>query len=199
MGTIGEASIFGDPEKYAQYFVRNAEGRIDHISTNLINSGGLKTQGIDLSLNYLSPMTATGRFGFGIDGTYVIKMDYQSEPGGEWEGYVGVYDDPAVVRWKHTANVNWSYENWRMVFEQQFVRGYEDYSEERDVADYTVYNISGTYKGFKNLELTAGIKNMFDAEPPASDVMDNFQYGYDPRYSDPTGRAYFLRGTYKFF
>ncbi|QZD32187.1 TonB-dependent receptor [Acinetobacter lwoffii] len=199
VGTIGEASIFGDPEKYAQYFVRNAEGRIDHISTNLINSGGLKTQGIDLSLNYLSPMTATGRFGFGIDGTYVIKMDYQSEPGGEWEGYVGVYDDPAVVRWKHTANVNWSYENWRMVFEQQFVRGYEDYSEERDVADYTVYNISGTYKGFKNLELTAGIKNMFDAEPPASDVMDNFQYGYDPRYSDPTGRAYFLRGTYKFF
>ncbi|MCP5775048.1 TonB-dependent receptor, partial [Klebsiella pneumoniae] len=92
-------------------------------------------------------------------------MDYQSEPGGEWEGYVGVYDDPAVVRWKHTANMNWSYENWRMVFEQQFVRGYEDYSEERDVADYTVYNISGTYKGFKNLELTAGIKNMFDAEP----------------------------------
>ncbi len=199
IGTIGESSIFGDPEKYAPYFVRNAEGRIDHISTNLINSGGLKTQGIDLSLNYLSPMTSTGRFGFGIDGTYVIKMDYQSEPGGEWEGYVGLYDDPAVVRWKHTANVNWSYENWRMVFEQQFVRGYEDYSEERDVADYTVYNISGTYKGFKNLELTAGIKNMFDAEPPASDVMDNFQYGYDPRYSDPTGRAYFLRGTYKFF
>ncbi len=88
--------------------------------------------------------------------------------------------------------MNWSYENWRMVFEQQFVRGYEDYSEERDVADYTVYNISGTYKGFKNLELTAGIKNMFDAEPPASDVTDNFQYGYDPRYSDPTGRALLL-------
>lgn len=198
IGSIGEATIFNDPEKYASSIVRDSDGRIDHISTNLINTGGIKTQGIDLSLNYLSPVTSTGRWGFGMDGTYVIKMDYQSEKGGDWEGYVGLYANPAVVRWKHTANLNWSYENWRMIFEQQFTRGYEDYSEERDVGDYTVYNLSGTYKGFKNLELTAGVKNMFDAEPPASDVMDNFQYGYDPRYSDPTGRSYFLRGTYKF-
>ena len=198
VGTIGEATIFGDPEQYAQYIIRDSEGRIDHISTNLINSGGLKTQGVDLSLNYLAPVTAYGRWGFGIDGTYVISLDYQSEKGGEWSGLVGLYEDPAVVRWKHTANLNWSYENWKLMFEQQFVRGYQDYSETRDVSDYTVYNVAGTYKGFKNLELTAGIKNMFDAEPPASDVMDNFQYGYDPRYSDPTGRAYYLRGTYKF-
>ncbi|WP_363295284.1 hypothetical protein [Acinetobacter seifertii] len=54
------------------------------------------------------------------------------------------------------------------------------------------------YKGFKNLELTAGIKNIFDEDPSASNVLDNFQYGYDPRYGDPTGRTYYLRGTYKF-
>ncbi|HAV7102622.1 TPA: TonB-dependent receptor, partial [Acinetobacter baumannii] len=51
---------------------------------------------------------------------------------------------------------------------------------------------------FKNLELTAGIKNIFDEDPSASNVLDNFQYGYDPRYGDPTGRTYYLRGTYKF-
>ena len=62
---------------------------------------------------------------------------------------------------------------------------------------FVVYR-AGTYKGFKNLELTMGLKNMFDAEPPASNVLDNFQMGYDPRYADAVGRTYFARGTYKF-
>lgn len=79
----------------------------------------------------------------------MINLDYQSEPGGEWSGLVGKYEDPAVVRWKHVANLNWSYEDWKMIFEQQFTRGYEDYSGERDVGDYTLYNFATTYKGFK--------------------------------------------------
>lgn len=205
INSIGEAMIFGDPEKYADRFIRGDDGRLQYINSALTNMGGVKTQGIDLALNYLSPMTVTGRFGFGIDGTYIIKYDRQEEKGGTWEGYAGKYDDPAILRWKHVANINWSYENWKMVFEQEFYRGYKDQNETGDdkydnhrVSDYTLYNISGTFKGFKNLELTAGIKNIFDAEPSASNVLDNFQYGYDPRYSDVTGRAYFLRGTYKF-
>lgn len=198
VGLIGESSIFNNPDRYADRFVRDSEGRIQHIRTTLMNSGGLKTEGVDLSLNYLSPKTASGRFGFGIDGTYVMKLDYQGEPGSEWSGLVGKYEDPAVVRWKHVANVNWALDDWKMVFEQQFVRGYEDYSGTRDVEDYTLYNFATTYKGFKNLELTGGIRNLLDEEPAASDVMDNFQYGYDPRYADPTGRTFYLRGTYNF-
>lgn len=198
VGSVSPNMIFDNLDLYGNLIVYGDDNRIQYLNTTIQNMGGLKTEGIDLSLNYQTPMTASGRFGFGIDGTYVIKMDYQSEPGGEWEGSVGVYEDPAVVRWKHTANLNWSYENWAMRFEQQFTRGYEDASGDRDVSDYTLYNISGTYTGFKNLELTAGIKNMFDAEPAASDATNNAQYGFDPRYSDPTGRAYFVRGTYKF-
>ena len=205
VGQVGETSIFEDPEKYASLFVRGADGRIEYINTILMNTGGIKTQGIDISLDYLSPLTATGRFGFGINGTYVIKNDYQEEKNGSWEGLVGVYDDPAVLRWKHTANLNWSYENWKIIFEQQFFRGYDDQNQigeekfdKHRVPDYTLYNVAGTYSGFKNLEITGGIKNLFAEEPAASNVLDNFQYGYDPRYSDPTGRTFYVRGTYKF-
>ena len=205
IGLTGETSIFEDPTKYADRFVRDADGRIQYINTTLMNTGGIKTEGIDISLDYLTPMTSTGRFGFGINGTYVIKNDYQEEKDGDWQGLVGVYDDPAVLRWKHTANINWSYEDWKLVFEQQFFRGYHDQNatgeegfDNHKVPDYTLYNIAGTYKGFKNLTLTGGIKNLFDEEPAASNVLDNFQYGYDPRYSDPTGRTFYVRGTYTF-
>jgi len=66
------------------------------------------------------------------------------------------------------------------------------------VGSYTIYNLSGTYSGIKNLTLTLGIKNLFNKNPPASNTTDNYQFGYDPRYADPLGRVLFLRGTYKF-
>ena len=199
INTISDSLIFADPAKYANLFIRDSEGRIKNVQTTLINMGGIKTQGVDLSLNYVTPMTTTGRFGFGIDGTYVLKYDLQEEKGGDWVSRNGTYYNQQVyTRWKHVANLNWSYEDWKMVFEQQFQRGYKDASEERRVSDYTLYNIATTYSGFKNLELTGGIKNIFNQDPPASDVTDNFQYGYDATYADPTGRAYYVRATYKF-
>ena len=205
VSSIGEASLFWDPVRYADRFVRNSEGRIQYLNTTLINAGGLRTEGVDLSLNYLSPKTSSGRFGFGIEGTYVISIDYQNEDGAAWNNYVGEYANPAVVRWKHWANLNWSYEDWKMMFEQQYVRGYHDHNktgqaqyDSHKVSDYTLYNVSGTYSGFNNLKLTAGIKNIFDQDPSASNVTDNFQYGYDPRYADPTGRTFYMRATYKY-
>jgi len=205
IATLSEAAIFADPVKYADKFVRNSDGSLNYIITTQQNLGGIKTSGFDVGLSWVSPMTATGRFGFNIDGTYVTDYKYQSEPGGDWKGVAGSYSgldyQSIILRWKHTANLNWNYENWALNLQQNFSRGYQDQNandQNHRVSDYTTYNISGTYKGFKNLELTAGIKNIFDEDPPASNVIDNFQMGYDPRYADPLGRTYFVRGTYKF-
>lgn len=208
IAALPEGDIFNNPTKYADKFVRNPDGTLNHIITTQDNMGDLKTSGVDVSLNYITPMTATGRFGFGIDGTYVIKYKYQNEKDGEWISSLGTYvGDAPIIRWKHTANLYWNYQNWGVNFQQQFTRGYDDQNssstvkvgyQDHKVSDYTIYNISGTYKGFKNLEVTAGIKNIFDEDPPASNVGDNFQMGYDPRYADPLGRTYFVRGTYKF-
>ncbi|OBY73615.1 TonB-dependent receptor [Acinetobacter gyllenbergii] len=217
ISALSPDSIFADPTKYADKFVRKANGSIDYVIATNQNMGNIKTQGFDIGLNYLTPQTSTGRFGFGIDGTYVTKFDYQTEKNGEWFSNLGAFKDnsPPVVggaaggptiRWKHVANLNWSYENWALNFQQQFTQGYKDQNSanikegfrNHRVSDYSVYNISGTYRGLKNTELSFGIKNIFDEEPAASNSLALFQYGYDPRYSDPTGRTYFVRGTYKF-
>ncbi len=205
IATLSEAAIFADPVKYADKFVRNADGSLNYIITTQQNLGGIKTSGFDVGLSWVSPMTTTGRFGFNIDGTYITDYKYQAEPDGDWKGVAGSYSgldyQSIILRWKHTANLNWNYENWALNLQQNFSRGYQDQNandQNHRVSDYTTYNISGTYKGFKNLELTAGIKNIFDEDPPASNVIDNFQMGYDPRYADPLGRTYFVRGTYKF-
>jgi iron complex outermembrane receptor protein len=50
----------------------------------------------------------------------------------------------------------------------------------------------------KGLTLTAGVRNLFDKEPPLSYQSGHFQAGYDPRYTDPTGRTAYVRATYDF-
>ena len=41
--------------------------------------------------------------------------------------------------------------------------------------------------------------NLFDEEPPFSNQAYFFLAGYDPTYSDPRGRSYYLGVDYKFF
>ncbi|MFX8817247.1 hypothetical protein ABTM85_20700, partial [Acinetobacter baumannii] len=84
-----EAAIFADPVKYADKFVRNADGSLNYIITTQQNLGGIKTSGFDVGLSWVSPMTATGRFGFNIDGTYITDYKYQAEPDGDWKGVAG--------------------------------------------------------------------------------------------------------------
>ena len=66
------------------------------------------------------------------------------------------------------------------------------------VDSYQLWNLSGTYTGFKGLSLTAGIKNIADKDPPFTNQGTTFQQGYDPRFTDPIGRALFLRGSFTF-
>jgi len=62
-----------------------------------------------------------------------------------------------------------------------------------------LHDVSVSYTGVKNLTLTAGITNIFDKDPPLSLQTTTFQRGYDPRFTDPLGRAYMFRAAYKFF
>jgi iron complex outermembrane receptor protein len=66
------------------------------------------------------------------------------------------------------------------------------------VESYSLWNVSASYTGIRGLTLIAGVKNLLDQDPPFSNQGTLFQKGYDPRYTDPTGRALYLRGSFTF-
>ncbi len=207
VSVIPEADIFADPVKYANLYVRNPNGSLDYVIDTNYNLGNTKTQGFDFGFAWAGPRTDWGKFGLALDGTYVTKYDYQTEIGGPYINNLATYSNGSVIfRWRHTASLSWSQGPWGAILQQTFQTGYQD--ENLNVTDnfvnhhvgaYQTYNASGTYTGFKNLTLTAGIKNIFNTGPQPSNVTDNFQYGYDARYNDPIGRAFFVRANYKFF
>ncbi|WP_229258792.1 TonB-dependent receptor [Duganella flavida] len=205
IGTVAESTIFDNYEKYKSYFVYSADGKtLQYVNAVLDNLGEVKTSGIDTSLRWKLPRTSVGDFTFQFDGTWVHSYKYQNETGGEFVENVGVYGDNApVFRWKHNATINWKKGVWSASFANKYLSGYED---ENDVAEkythhvraYSTYSLSGSYTGFKNIDLTAGIKNLFDTAPPYTNQGTTFQSGYDPRYTDPLGRTFFVKATYKF-
>lgn len=66
----------------------------------------------------------------------------------------------------------------------------------------SVFNLCVGHGGFKNLLLTAGLKNLLGADPPFSVTYDTHTgagSSGEPCVADPRGRSYTLRLEYRFF
>ena len=66
------------------------------------------------------------------------------------------------------------------------------------VSQYDIVNLRATYRGFKNMTLSAGVRNLLDRKPPVSVQEDYFQVGFDPTYTDVKGRTFTVGIDYKF-
>jgi len=204
IGALPEQTIYGNYARYADRFLRFPDGSPNAILDLNENLGKVRTDGVDVSLTLRAPRTDFGGLTFTLDGTWIHNYEYQNERDGTFVQNVGRYADNNVVfRWRHNASVTWRNGPWSATLAHNFKTGYEDQNLVDDefrnhVPSYSLVNLSGTYTGFKNVTLTAGVKNIADKEPPFSNQGTVFQKGYDPRYTDPIGRALYLRGSYSF-
>jgi iron complex outermembrane receptor protein len=214
---LPEQAIFGDPTKYSSRILRcsqlTAAVRADidvcanypafdpiaYIDQPTDNLGEVKTRGIDIGFGWRSGATDYGNWAFSFDGTYVDKYDYQRERGGPFVENAGRYADSSpIVRWRHSASVNWSAGGWGTTLTNRFNSGYTDQDPSNQVGQYSVWDVMLTYTGIRNLTLQGGMKNVLNTEPPYSNQGSTFQINYDPRLTDPLGRSYVVRAAYKF-
>ncbi|WP_080271839.1 TonB-dependent receptor [Pseudomonas syringae] len=201
-----ESAVFEQPDLYPDRLVRKADGSIDHIVTGLANLGKVKTSGVDVSVDYRFPETALGQFGTNLQGTYVTRYDYQQDLDGEYIDKLGDYrggnfaSAGAVTRWRHSLNGTWNKGPLGATLTNRFVSGYNDSDRETHarVGSWNVWDLAGTYTWRQTAQLTVGVQNLFDREPPFSNQTSTFQSGYDPRNSDPFGRTLYSRVSYNF-
>jgi iron complex outermembrane receptor protein len=222
ISSFPEAAIMADPAKYASRIFRcntlplalqdtltacqagynNGPG-IGYIVTLSDNLGVVNTDGFDFTASYGFKMGGFGSFTLTYNGTLVHSYEYQNSPSDPFKQNVGIYQDSSpVFKWQHVLGLNHKLGGWSTQLSVQNKSSYRDQDQGQtpiaDVGSYTLTNLSTTYSGFKGFSLTVGIKNLFDRAPPFSLESTTFQKGYDPRYTDPMGRALFVRGAYKF-
>ncbi|MBV7537823.1 TonB-dependent receptor [Duganella sp. sic0402] len=212
LANLPEQVYFLDPAKYASYFVRNADGTLNYLVNTTMNLGGQKAAGIDVSGSYTLPKTSFGTFRVNLDGTYLTQFDNQLFDGSPFASNIGQFglasngttsSFPIITyRWKHTLRLNWASGNWNSTLTQNYNSKYTDQNLVakqywRDINSYKLWNLTTTYNGFKNIQITAGITNLFNAEPPATNS-SLYSFGYLSSAASPIGRAYNVRATYTF-
>jgi iron complex outermembrane receptor protein len=206
ISALAEQTIFGNYPRYQNLFVYDPSGtRLAYVLDITSNLGEVHTRGLDLSLLYRLPKNPFGNLSLSIDGTYVNKYEYQNERGGPYTQNAGRYADATpVFRWRHNLLLTLVRGDYTFNLSNRYMSHYEDQNTAvapefaNNVGHYSTWSLSTTFTGNKQFELTAGIKNLFDEEPPFTNQVSNFQIGYDPRYTDPLGRTVYARLTYKF-
>ncbi|HET9748105.1 MAG TPA: TonB-dependent receptor [Casimicrobiaceae bacterium] len=210
---ISPLTILGDLGQFGNLVTRApAEpgsplpGRILSILQTYVNLGAVKIQGIDLEGHYRTPIQSWGRLSFDGSGTYYTKYDAQN-PDGTFTGQVGTALGTVVTgiipRWKQYTSFTWDLGPWSATLANTYQTSYTDQQtdldgNERTVGSLSIWDLQGSYTGFKNWKLTLGVKNLFDRNPPVSNQQSTFIVGFDPSYYDPRARFVYGSVTYTF-
>jgi iron complex outermembrane receptor protein len=211
---IENASLFPDR------FIRqnnDPNGEVIAIDRTFINAGARRTQGLEVVLRG-GVRGLGGRFLAGLDGTYLIKKKEKLTEASPFTGsQIGVFTftGDLGLRWKHNAFVSYTNDDFTVSLTQLFRNGYKNFAlpgiangtvtrpdYNPRVNEYITYNFSISYTGLSpNFKLTAGIKNLFDRDPPFAITYDsNTGSGssWEPRVADPRGRSFIFSAETKF-
>ncbi|MBV8035229.1 TonB-dependent receptor [Roseateles sp.] len=216
IGSISEATLFGDYQTFQQYFHFVQPGNIlpqntracqngptsptcGYVDERTQNLGGVNTQGIDLGMQY-QLTTSFGRLGFEYQSTYVSKYEYQDYKNGPWHQNVGIYSGSGpVFKWQHNLAGSWSQGSWGAGLALHYKSGYKDMTPTNTVKAYATADAYVSFSPMKAFTLVAGVRNLTDRDPPFSNQTALFQGGgWDSRFYDPIGRTVYVRGTLDF-
>ena len=221
--TIPDTVIYANPTSFADLYSLNNSGSLTqapvantscsngpstptcgYIIQTTQNTGGITTNGLDVSTNY-TLRTSAGRFRFGLEGTWVTQFRLQEYQGAPWLNLRGQFNggNQPVITWQHLLTLDWANQNWGAGISQHFMSGYiDEYADANGnttkVGAYSTWNTYASWKPLPNMTFLVGVRNVFNTNPSFSNQTQNWQAGYNPVFSDPTGRAYYAKYTIDF-
>ena len=183
---------------------RSPSGIITAIDGLLLNTGGIRTKGIDATLTVRSGDTGAGRFGLYVSGNYLLKYAERtpSTAGFDSTDYVGTErgsPDQAYPDFKGLATIDWSVGPVTASVTGRYIDNVDEIAAENELKSrfYTDFQVQFRPAWMQSsVALTLGINNVFDKDPPAcfSCSLNN----YDPTTYDIPGRFGYARLSYGF-
>jgi iron complex outermembrane receptor protein len=216
---IGPRDILANSSLFPDAIIRNSSNQIIAIDNRWLNAGETSTKGVEYTV----------RGDFDLFGGKLVAETNVSQllekksrllataPWGASE--IGRFTRASDIglKWKYTASASYRKGKWTARISQLYRAGYMDYvppgiasgaflsratQYNPKVDEYITYNASLTYRWSKDITVVAGIKNLFNEDPPFSIAYDtNTGAGssWEPRVADPRGRAFTLSVEYKLF
>jgi len=212
--TISLRELVANYTYFRDRFIRDpSTDEIVSIDRRNINSGARRTQGIEFALRGSFDLGRNTVL-VGADGTLLLKKREKLLPNAPYgPSLVGVFSfaGDLGIKWKHNAWVSLVNDDYSVTLTQIFRNGYANQALPGSasaplynprVKDYVIYNLSASMLALApGYKLTAGIKNLFDTDPPFAITYDsNTGAGssWEPRVADPRGRSFFIQAEVKF-
>jgi iron complex outermembrane receptor protein len=203
-------------ETFRDRYVRDASGTIVSIDRRWVNAGESTTEGLELAVRVRGEAWG-GNWTAGLDGTKMLEKKSRIAPSLPFsKSEIGffTFSGDLGLEWKHNAFFSFNRGDWSASISQIFRSGYTNQelpgvtagivtppNLDTEVDDYVTYNASVTWRGYEGLTVTAGIKNMFNEDPPFAITYDsNTGAGssWEPRVADPRNRSFTLLMEYRF-
>ncbi len=210
IGTITIPQLFANIAAFPERIARTG-GIITLVDLRTGNFGSRRTEGLEFMARG-SVDAAGGVIAAGLDGTYLLDKREKLLPNLPYSDLIGIFTftGDLGLKWKHNAFVSYTNDDISFTFSQIFRNGYKngflpasatrpDFNPR--VKEYIVYNASLSFIGIPGYKLTAGVKNVFDKDPPFAITYDsNTGAGgsWEPRVADPRGRSFTLSVETKF-
>ena len=224
---IPEQVGFANPQQYAGLFVNpyiDPVGQFTTIAFSQLpfNGGQANYSGIDWDFSWRTN-TSWGVFNASWTGTQMLKAEYNFGAGEPFNSDLGKYGPDQQVVFRTTMQIIGSLQTgaWLNSLTFHYKSGYQDspnaganiFLANPDgtlgksvefcclrVKEYYTFDWQTQYNLNKDVKLTFGLLNLFDKDPPLSLQAGGGgnQIGYDGRYADPIGRAFYARVGYKF-
>lgn len=224
---IAEQVGFANPQAYRGLFVNPYQDPAGFTTIAFgqypLNGGVANYRGIDWDFSYRTKLPF-GNLATSWVGTYMLKQDYTNTPNGEVLSDLGKFGPDNAVVFRTQMHLSTTLQTGAMsnTLTAHYKSGYKDQPYDigtsvflanadgsrgastefvgLNVPSYTTFDWQGKYDFNKAITLVAGIKNVFDRKPPLSlqNAGGGNQVGYDGRYADPLGRAFYMTGSYRF-
>ena len=195
-------------------------GNVLLVNTSFQNLGFIQVQGVDATLEYVTPKTPAGTFSFRLDAAYMHNFEQQGSAGEPIRELAGTFVRP---QWRGRAQFAWRIGGFEAITTFNYIDSYEDLPADRTVDYSTTVDVLLEYRFAKakrvavdskteakntvesvthtsgsrcldGVAVRVGVRNIFDDPPPFA----NNTAGYPAPLEDPRQRFVFIDIEKKF-
>jgi iron complex outermembrane recepter protein len=179
---------------FCALFTRNpGTGAMTNYSANNLNLGGLRTSGIDFSVDW-SHEVGPGDLGINWVASLLEDASNQPLPGGQWIDTTGTIANTvasAAPEWKWVGTVSYAVGPLSLAARAQWIDEMTNFNiPAQSVPQVTYYDVLANWDLTDAVQLRAGVNNLTNEEPPV--YTTGVQANTDPGTYDVVGRRFFV-------
>jgi iron complex outermembrane recepter protein len=189
--------------QFCQLLTRDGNGLLQLIETPYLNLGGLKTEGVDLQLDWVLELNDRWTAHFNTAVGYLLDYSVQTLPGSAFQDFTGTNTIAAnhtvsnsFPEWKALTTVGVGFGALSASVRWRWQDAMEDVTSVTTpatpgigVATYNLFDFFTSYDFNSNWQLRFGVTNLTDEGPV---TVSSSQTGTDTAVFDVLGRSYYM-------